>query len=95
VPRKEGHRCESGKGQPARGSAEVFLKLMGVGMATAILIDATVVRMLLVHALMQLLGGDTCWIPAGSNASCPASTWSPPPLHRLLLSEVDGRSAGQ
>src|SRR5262249_49979769 len=29
-------------------SSEVFLKLMGVGMATAILVDATVVRMVLV-----------------------------------------------
>jgi putative drug exporter of the RND superfamily len=45
------------------GSAEVFLKLMGVGMATAILIDATVVRMLLFPAVMQLLGRATWWIP--------------------------------
>ena len=45
------------------GSAEVFLKLMGVGMAAAILVDATVVRMLLVPAVMQLLGRATWWIP--------------------------------
>ena len=37
-------------------STEVFLKLMGVGMATAILVDATIVRMVLVPAVMQLLG---------------------------------------
>jgi RND superfamily putative drug exporter len=36
--------------------SQVFLKLMGIGMATAILIDATVVRMVLVPGLMQLLG---------------------------------------
>jgi putative drug exporter of the RND superfamily len=44
-------------------SDEVFLKLMGVGMATAILVDATIVRMLLVPAIMQLLGRRTWWMP--------------------------------
>jgi hypothetical protein len=33
---------------------EVFLKLLGIGMATAILVDATIVRMVLVPAVMQL-----------------------------------------
>jgi RND superfamily putative drug exporter len=45
-------------------STEVFLKLMGVGMATAILVDATVVRMVLVPAVMQLLGRANWWIPS-------------------------------
>jgi putative drug exporter of the RND superfamily len=44
-------------------SDEIFLKLLGVGMATAILVDATVVRMLLVPALMQLFGRANWWIP--------------------------------
>jgi putative drug exporter of the RND superfamily len=44
-------------------STEVFLKLMGVGMATAILVDATVIRLMLVPAVMQLLGRTTWWIP--------------------------------
>jgi len=44
-------------------SDEIFLKLLGVGMATAIFLDATVVRMLLVPALMQLLGRANWWIP--------------------------------
>jgi putative drug exporter of the RND superfamily len=44
-------------------STEVFLKLMGVGMATAILVDATVVRMVLVPAVMQLLGRANWWVP--------------------------------
>ena len=47
-------------------STEVFLKLMGVGMATAILVDATIVRMVLVPAVMQLLGPPTGGRPAGS-----------------------------
>jgi RND superfamily putative drug exporter len=44
-------------------STEVFLKLMGVGMATAILVDATIVRMVLVPAVMQLLGRANWWMP--------------------------------
>jgi RND superfamily putative drug exporter len=44
-------------------STEVFLKLMGVGMAAAILVDATVVRMMLVPAVIRLLGRATWWIP--------------------------------
>jgi putative drug exporter of the RND superfamily len=44
-------------------STEVFLKLMGVGMAAAILVDATVVRMILVPAVMQLMGRANWWIP--------------------------------
>jgi RND superfamily putative drug exporter len=44
-------------------SSEVFLKLMGVGLATAILVDATVVRMVLVPAVMQLLGRWNWWTP--------------------------------
>ena len=37
-------------------SPEVFLKLFGIGLATAIFLDATIVRMVLVPAVMQLLG---------------------------------------
>jgi RND superfamily putative drug exporter len=45
-------------------STEVFLKLLGLGMATAIFVDATIVRMVLVPAVMQLLGRRNWWIPA-------------------------------
>jgi putative drug exporter of the RND superfamily len=44
-------------------STEVFLKLMGVGMAAAILVDATVVRLMLVPAVIRLLGRATWWTP--------------------------------
>jgi RND superfamily putative drug exporter len=44
-------------------SDEVFLKLIGTGLAAAILIDATVVRMVLVPAVMQLLGERNWWLP--------------------------------
>jgi RND superfamily putative drug exporter len=44
-------------------SDQVFLKLIGVGLATAVLIDATIVRMVLVPAVMQLLGDRNWWLP--------------------------------
>ena len=39
------------------------LKLFGLGLATAILVDATVVRMVLVPATMELLGDRNWWFP--------------------------------
>jgi RND superfamily putative drug exporter len=44
-------------------SGEVFTKLIGIGLAAAVLIDATVVRMVLVPAVMQLLGDRNWWLP--------------------------------
>jgi RND superfamily putative drug exporter len=44
-------------------SPEVFLKLFGIGLAAAIFLDATVIRMVLVPAVMQLLGARNWWIP--------------------------------
>jgi RND superfamily putative drug exporter len=44
-------------------SPVIFLKVIGIGMAAAIFIDATVVRMLLVPAIMQLLGRANWWLP--------------------------------
>ncbi len=45
-------------------SPDVVLKVIGVGMAAAIFIDATVVRLLLVPAVMYLLGKANWWMPA-------------------------------
>jgi putative drug exporter of the RND superfamily len=56
-------------------SPESFLKLMGIGMAAAILVDATVVRMVLVPAVMQLIGRANWWLPR----------WLDPLLPRLDL----------
>jgi RND superfamily putative drug exporter len=44
-------------------SSDVSLKLIGVGLATAVLVDATIVRMVLVPAVMQLLGERSWWLP--------------------------------
>ena len=50
--------------------ANVSVKQVGLGLAVAVLIDATVVRMVLVPAVMELLG--------------PANWWLPRPLARIL-----------
>jgi RND superfamily putative drug exporter len=42
---------------------DVFLKLFGIGLASAIFLDATLVRMVLAPAVMQLLGKRNWWIP--------------------------------
>jgi RND superfamily putative drug exporter len=42
---------------------DVFVKLAGVGLATAVVVDATVIRLLLVPAMMQLLGESNWWAP--------------------------------
>ena len=41
----------------------VTVKMLGLGMATAIALDATVVRMVLVPATMALLGRWNWWLP--------------------------------
>jgi uncharacterized membrane protein YdfJ with MMPL/SSD domain len=43
--------------------ADVAVKQIGLGLAVAILIDATIVRMILVPAVMELLGKANWWLP--------------------------------
>ncbi len=45
-------------------SGIVFMKMIGIGMLVALLVDATVVRALLVPATMKLLGSANWWAPA-------------------------------
>jgi RND superfamily putative drug exporter len=42
---------------------DVIVKMFGLGLATAVLIDATVVRMVLVPSTMALLGSANWWLP--------------------------------
>ena len=44
-------------------SGITFIKLMGVGMIVALVVDATVVRVLLVPAVMRLMGRANWWAP--------------------------------
>jgi trehalose monomycolate/heme transporter len=45
-------------------SSITFIKLLGVGMIVALVLDATLVRLLLVPATMRLLGNANWWAPA-------------------------------
>ena len=45
------------------GFEERAIKLFGIGLAAAIFVDATVVRMVLVPATMELLGDANWWLP--------------------------------
>jgi RND superfamily putative drug exporter len=45
-------------------SGITFIKLMGVGMIVALIVDATIVRVLLVPATMRLLGKANWYAPA-------------------------------
>jgi RND superfamily putative drug exporter len=44
-------------------SGITFVKMIGVGMVVALLVDATLVRLLLVPATMRLLGRHNWWAP--------------------------------
>jgi uncharacterized membrane protein YdfJ with MMPL/SSD domain len=65
-------------------SSITFIKLLGVGMIVALILDATLVRMLLVPATLRLLG-DASW-------------WAPAPLRRFYarygLREAEGSGPG-
>jgi RND superfamily putative drug exporter len=47
------------------------VKILGLGLAVAVAIDATVIRMLLVPATMELLGDKNWWIPRRLNRFLP------------------------
>ncbi|WP_406207479.1 MMPL family transporter [Kitasatospora sp. NBC_01560] len=61
-------------------SDNIVIKMMGLGLAVSVLIDATVVRLLLVPAVMTLLG--------------PAAWWMPPFLDRVLP-HIDTEGEGE
>jgi RND superfamily putative drug exporter len=50
------------------------LKMLGLGLAVAILVDATIVRMVLVPATMALLGKANWWLPAWLDRVLPRMT---------------------
>lgn len=43
--------------------ADIGVKQLGLGLAVAVLVDATVVRLVLVPAAMELLGRANWWLP--------------------------------
>ncbi len=55
------------------------IKLIGLGLAVAVLLDATVVRMVLVPATMELLGDRNWWLPRRLGRMLPHVHVSDPP----------------
>ena len=64
-------------GDPVR-----ILAVFGLGLATAVLVDATVVRMVLVPAVMQLLGSANWWLPRWLGRAIPNLSTEPNLGHR-------------
>jgi RND superfamily putative drug exporter len=64
-------------------------KLFGLGLALAVLLDATVVRMLLVPATMELLGDKNWWIPAWLDRILPRFNVEGPANHADPAGTVD------
>jgi len=67
---------------------ERIVKLFGLGLATAVFLDATIVRMLLVPATMELLGDRNWWLPRWLDKVVPVlHVEAPPELEDELLDE--------
>jgi putative drug exporter of the RND superfamily len=56
------------------------IKLIGLGLSVAVLVDATVVRMVLVPATMELLGRRNWWMPAWLDRVVPKLAVEAPPV---------------
>jgi putative drug exporter of the RND superfamily len=67
------------------------LQLFGFGLAFAVLVDATVVRMVLVPATMELLGDRNWWLPSWLAARLPHLTIERPVRQETRESELAAR----
>jgi RND superfamily putative drug exporter len=66
------------------------IKLFGVGLAVAVLLDATLVRMLLVPATMELLGARNWWLPRWLDRLLPRLNVEGPSEHQIPLDDLIG-----
>jgi len=55
-----------------------FARMLGLGLATAVLLDATVVRLILVPAVMTLLGRANWWLPGWLDRGMPRLSHASP-----------------
>ncbi|MEA2423769.1 MAG: putative drug exporter of the superfamily, partial [Thermoleophilaceae bacterium] len=58
------------------------IKLFGLGLASAVLFDALIIRCLLVPALMEIFGRRAWWLPAWLDRSLPRLAIEAPEEHR-------------
>ncbi len=78
------------------GSPDVVIKMFSVGFGVSVLIDATVVRLLLVPSIMTLLGTKNWWIPHWLDRILPTISTEgveePPAAHPPIAPTVDAIS---
>ena len=72
-----------------------IVKLFGVGLAVAVLLDATLVRMLLVPATMALLGRGNWWIPKWLDRVLPNLNVEGHPVEAESSHDLDGPTDSQ
>jgi len=72
---------------------DLILKQIGAGLAVAILIDATVVRLVLVPAAMALLGRWNWWLPRRIDRALPHLALDGPPVPTPSPGVHDGTPA--
>jgi uncharacterized membrane protein YdfJ with MMPL/SSD domain len=71
---------------------DIAVKQFGLGLAVAVLLDATLVRMVLVPALMELLGAANWWLPRWLARILPAAEARPAaPAEPSLIGAAGGR----
>ncbi|HSR23459.1 MAG TPA: MMPL family transporter, partial [Candidatus Eisenbacteria bacterium] len=79
--------------------ANLAVKQIGLGLAVAVLIDATLVRMVLVPAVMELLGKANWWLPAPLARilpkGVPSRSWPSPAAVRRDGPQGDDNAAGR
>jgi RND superfamily putative drug exporter len=77
-------------------SSDPVVKMFAVGLAVSVLIDATIIRMALVPALLALLGHHAWWIPRWLDRVLPpvglTEADAEPPADRLATSMGGGLS---
>ena len=68
---------------------DVMAKMFGIGLAAAVLIDATLIRMVLVPATMELLGDRNWWLPGWLNRLLPHITVDGPQADSIGTDATD------
>ena len=71
------------------GESDRIVKLFGLGLSIAVLIDATIVRLLLVPATMELLGDRNWWVPRWLDRILPRVHIEAPPDLDAELAELE------
>lgn len=70
------------------------IKEFGTGLATAIFVDATIVRLVLVPSAMELLGDRNWWLPGWLDRIMPRVSFEGPPEEAAVISTAAGGGGG-